>query len=91
MSQGCPLVAAGTGAVLEIVNDGVNGLLFRSDDAGDLAETILRLQGDGDLAARLGHRAGLDCEFRYNSTSVAGRMVETYRRLVDGSSKRAVG
>jgi glycosyltransferase involved in cell wall biosynthesis len=86
MSQGCPLVAAGAGAVLEIVNDGVNGLLFRSDDARDLAEKILRLQGDRDLAARLGHRAGLDCEFRYNSTSVAGQMVETYRRLLDGSS-----
>jgi hypothetical protein len=90
MSQGCPPVAAGTGAVLEIVNDGFKGLLSRSDDAGDLAETIPRLRGDGDLAARLGHRAGLDCDYHYNSTSVAGRMVETYRRLIGRSSRRAV-
>jgi glycosyltransferase involved in cell wall biosynthesis len=53
MAVGRPVVAAAAGGPLEIVTDGVDGLLTPPGDAGALAEALLRLAEDPGLAARL--------------------------------------
>jgi glycosyltransferase involved in cell wall biosynthesis len=83
MAMGCPLVAPRVGGVPEIVEDGVNGLLFEPGDAGDMAGKICRLLEDRSLAARLGHRAGLDAERRYEPSTVARRIEANYRRVIE--------
>lgn len=46
MAAGCPVVAARSGGIPDIVTDGVNGYLFepKSDDAGAIAATLRLLQ-----------------------------------------------
>jgi glycosyltransferase involved in cell wall biosynthesis len=46
MAAGCPVVAARSGGIPDIVTDGVNGYLFepKSDDAGAIAATIRLLE-----------------------------------------------
>lgn len=46
-------VASDLGALPESVNDGVDGLLFRPDDAQDLARVLRRLLDEEGLVARL--------------------------------------
>jgi glycosyltransferase involved in cell wall biosynthesis len=41
--DGLPLIASATGGTPELVEDGVTGLLFRSDDTKDLSEKLIRL------------------------------------------------
>jgi glycosyltransferase involved in cell wall biosynthesis len=41
-SCGCPVIAYGAGGSPEIVQDGVNGILFAEQDADDLARAVLR-------------------------------------------------
>ena len=41
--DGLPLVASATGGTPELVDDGVTGLLFRTDDVPDLTEKLLQL------------------------------------------------
>jgi len=53
---GLPVVAARRGALPEVVQDGVNGLLFAAEDAADLRRCLARLIAEPELAARL--RAG---------------------------------
>jgi glycosyltransferase involved in cell wall biosynthesis len=84
MAMGCPVVAPRVGGVPEIVEDGVNGLLFEPGNAADMAGKICRLLEDRPLAASLGHRAGLDAERRYDPTAVARRIEANYRRIIEG-------
>jgi glycosyltransferase involved in cell wall biosynthesis len=80
MALGKPVVAAASGGPLEIVSDGVDGLLVPHGDAGGLAAAVMRLLGDPELAARLGeaaqHRAG-----EFSSRRYAARFAEAVRDL----------
>ena len=57
MSYGVPVVAARIGALSNLVDDGVNGLLFEPGNAEDLAEKVTRLWNDRELVRRLGRAA----------------------------------
>jgi glycosyltransferase involved in cell wall biosynthesis len=57
MSHGVPVIAARVGALPELIDDGVNGLLFEPGDARELARKVRRLWDDPELCRRLGHAA----------------------------------
>jgi len=57
MSHGIPVIAARVGALPELIDDGVNGLLFEPGDARDLARKVARLWDDPQLCRRLGQAA----------------------------------
>lgn len=48
MAQGCPVIASNIGGLSEIVQDNVNGILFQSQDANDLAKKTIELLSDND-------------------------------------------
>nr|WP_300016272.1 glycosyltransferase [Pseudonocardia sp.] len=66
MAAGVPVVAAAHGAFIELVDDGVTGLLHRPGDAASLARCLRRIAGpgNGDLgaAARRRYEAGFTPE-----------------------------
>ncbi len=51
---GTPVVASRIGALPTIVNDSSDGLLVEPANPGALAEALMRVAGDGQLAAQLG-------------------------------------
>jgi len=53
MHFGLPVIAAAAGASRELVNDGVNGLLFRAGDSEDLARAIQTLYDDAELYKKM--------------------------------------
>jgi glycosyltransferase involved in cell wall biosynthesis len=57
MSHGVPVIAARVGALPELIDDGVNGMLFEPGDARDLARKVSRLWDDPELCRRLGQAA----------------------------------
>jgi len=82
MSQGCPLVATAAGALSEIVQDGVNGLVCRPDDPEDLAEKLCLLLENRPYAERLGRQAAVDSRRRYDPGLLAARTVDYYQRVI---------
>jgi glycosyltransferase involved in cell wall biosynthesis len=82
MMAGCPLVVGGAGALTELVQDGVNGLVSRPGDADDLAEKILSMLKNPDRAARLGAQAAVDAKLRYDPVVVAKQTQEFYRTVI---------
>jgi glycosyltransferase involved in cell wall biosynthesis len=54
MALGRPLVATALGGPVEIIEDGVSGWLVPAADAQAIAERVLALLGDQDLARRTG-------------------------------------
>ena len=54
MAHGRPVVASATGGLLDLVEDGVTGLLVEPGDAAALRAALERLLADPELRARLG-------------------------------------
>jgi len=65
MTCGVPIVGTRAGGIPEAIVDGTSGVLVPPHDDGALAEAILRVLKDRDLAARLaaGGRARVETEF----------------------------
>jgi glycosyltransferase involved in cell wall biosynthesis len=57
MRRGRPVVGAAAGGTVELIEDGVNGLLYPPDDVPALAEIIGRLAADRDEVDRLARGA----------------------------------
>jgi glycosyltransferase involved in cell wall biosynthesis len=57
MASGKPLVAAAVGGNLEVVKDGVNGVLVTKENVEALAEAMLRLMRDDNLREAMGAAA----------------------------------
>jgi aminopeptidase-like protein/glycosyltransferase involved in cell wall biosynthesis len=57
MSCGVPVIASRVGGLVELVRDGVDGLLVEPDDPLRLAEAVRMLVSDPDLRASMGNAA----------------------------------
>ena len=57
MASGKPVVATAAGGVLDIIEDGKNGILVPCKDAEAMAEAILRILSDQDRAKQMGTAA----------------------------------
>jgi glycosyltransferase involved in cell wall biosynthesis len=77
MAGGLPVIASGVGGIVELIEDGVTGLLVSPDDAPSLADRICRLMNDPSLASRLGNAARAEALARYSFD----RMVAAFESL----------
>ncbi|WP_019140843.1 glycosyltransferase family 4 protein [Noviherbaspirillum massiliense] len=64
-SAGLPVIASRLGALADIVQDGVTGLLFHPGDASDLAAKIAWAASHPEAMARMGQAARAEYEARY--------------------------
>lgn len=82
MAFGLPVIASRAGALPELVEDGVTGLLVPPGDAEALADATVKLLADSRLRRRLG-RAGRERALaEYNVSRVTGMTVEIYERAL---------
>ncbi|EGD54320.1 glycosyltransferase family 4 protein [Gordonia neofelifaecis] len=84
MSCGTPLVATRAGAIPEVVGeDEEAAVLVPPRDAGALAQALLRLLEDPDLAARIGAGGRERATRRYSWSAVAKATADRYQAAVD--------
>ncbi len=88
MVQGCPVVATATGGLVELVEDGHNGLLVAPSDPDDLARGVLRLLSSPKLAARLAQRAAETIWGKLSPGAIASQTAAFYQRVLEMSSHR---
>jgi glycosyltransferase involved in cell wall biosynthesis len=87
-SCGVPVVATRVGAVADVVEDGVTGLLVQPELPEAVAQAVLRLLADDELRARMGE-AGRDAALaRFDAERVAGIYVQAYEAAL-GTRRRA--
>lgn len=65
----------------DVVEDGVTGLIFRSEDAAGLAERILFLLGDDAARESMGRAATLRAD-EYDWRHIADRYIATYGEVI---------
>ncbi|NUR10187.1 MAG: glycosyltransferase [Nocardioidaceae bacterium] len=91
MAAGVPVVAAGHGAFVELVEDGVTGLLHRPGEAASLASRIRRITADPDRNQEMGQAARRRYEQGFSPAVGLERLVEEYRTAIAGRSALARG
>jgi glycosyltransferase involved in cell wall biosynthesis len=98
MATGLPSVTTDAGSILEVIDNGIEGLIVPQGDAARLAAALRQLMDDPALSAAMGHQARrrfereFDC--RVTETILHDRIREVLRRHRDsggsvaGSGKR---
>jgi mannosyltransferase len=82
MASGCPVVATRTGAWPELLDDGIDGSLVPCNDAGALADAILRITEDPQRVSRMGAMARDKVVAKYQIRNEADGIYSEYRRLL---------
>lgn len=83
MAAGVPAVAAGHGAFVELVDDGVTGLLHRPGLADSLAGGLRRIASAPEQNERMGRAARLRYERDFTPAVGLERLVAGYRAAID--------
>jgi glycosyltransferase involved in cell wall biosynthesis len=81
MAAGRPVIASDSGGPLEIVEHGRSGRLFRTGDAGALAEAIAALLDEPEEARRLAAAGRRRVEGSFGASRYARQMEAVYARL----------
>jgi glycosyltransferase involved in cell wall biosynthesis len=87
MASGKAVVATSVGGNITLIRDGVDGILVPPGDPAVLAEGVLRLLRDRDLAGRLGSAARRKVREYYSIPAMLGRYVTFYRNLMEGANR----
>jgi phosphatidylinositol alpha-mannosyltransferase len=77
MASGVPIVASDIPAFSQLLEDGKYGLLFESESASDLAEKLIRLLKDRELATKYS-QAGVDRAARFDWNQVGDEIMNVY-------------
>ncbi|MFF8592220.1 glycosyltransferase [Streptomyces sp. NPDC015220] len=91
MAAGVPAVAAGHGAFVELVEDGVTGLLHRPGERASLASCLRRITADPARNREMGRAARRRYERDFSPVVGLERLVEGYRTAIAGRSTLARG
>lgn len=82
MSWEKPVLVAGHGGLIEIVEDSRTGLTFRPGDWQSLGEQLERLLRDEDLRRRLGKAGRAEVERRFSAPRHADAVEAVYRKVL---------
>ena len=82
MKHRLPVIAPNMAGFPEIIEDGVNGLLFSPGDANDLAAKIRILWEDKELCSRLGHNGFMKLQENYSPEVYYRKLMDVYNSLL---------
>ncbi|MCH7910265.1 MAG: glycosyltransferase family 4 protein, partial [Candidatus Hydrogenedentes bacterium] len=82
MACGKPIIASAVGGIYSMIKDGETGLLVSPKDPDDIAEKIISLLLDPDMARTLGDNARASAKEHFTMEVVAEKMEEIYRRTM---------
>jgi len=81
MACGLPVVSTKIGGVVDVIEDGENGLLVEPGNADQLSDAIKRLIIDTEYASKLGRNALKTIRENYDINGIATKYIDLYSRL----------
>ncbi len=82
LAAGLPVVATAVGGNLEIIQDGITGLLVPPQDSQALAAALMRLLSDNDLAVRIAGAGHDYVKQNFSFERLVTDMVQLYAKLL---------
>ncbi len=84
-AAGVPVVATSVGGVVDIIEDGVNGLLVPPADPQLMAEAVIKLLRDRDLAADMAEEAYKKVKEKYTLEMMVKSTLDVYEEVLRNS------
>jgi len=81
MLAGCPVIASDLGGPSEMINDGVDGLLFRTGNSGSLAERISWMLNHPDEAVSIGEQGRRTALRRFTADRMVAGIERVYKEV----------
>jgi glycosyltransferase involved in cell wall biosynthesis len=85
MASGIPVIGSKAGGIVDVIQNGFNGLLFEKGNWKDLAVKLRVLIEDNNLRERLSRNARDIAVKRYSWKAVAEKMLRVYRDIIGAS------
>ncbi len=89
MACGCSCIGSRVGGIPELINDGVSGLLFESQNVPALVTALTKLIEDPALRRRLAQQAALDVRTKFSLEAFARNNEALYEKLLNRRRKSA--
>lgn len=89
MATNTPVIVGDVGGLSGIVQDGFNGLKVKPGDIDDLAEAIIKVLADQQMADRLKRNGIQTIETVYNWDIIADSTISVYQQVLNKSGRRA--
>ena len=86
MACGLPCVATRVSGSEDMIADGINGLLVEPEQPAQMAQSLLLMIENADLAQRLGQEARRTAIRNYELSDVVNQCVELYRLLLSSGN-----
>ena len=83
-----PVVASSNTGVKEMIEDNISGLLYEPEDYNKLAELIIYLFKNPDIAKKIGKKARLEIINKYNPSKIVEENLKIYRGVIDEFYRR---
>jgi glycosyltransferase involved in cell wall biosynthesis len=80
---GLPVIASRIGALAELVEDGITGLLFETGNAQDLAAKMKWAQNNPEQMRKMGRNARLKYEAEYTANQNYDQLIAIYRDAIE--------
>ncbi|MBD3422269.1 MAG: glycosyltransferase [Chitinivibrionales bacterium] len=83
----CPVIGSRSGGIPDAIEDGVTGYLIEPEDGGGLRRKLSWLLSHPRKARQLGVQGRKRIETGYNYASITRRMLDEYRRRLNGNQR----
>lgn len=85
MACGLPVISTKIGGVVDVINNGKNGILVEPGNVNQLEDAIKKLTSDKDYARVLGKNALKTIREKYDINIIVKKYIELYARCIYGS------
>lgn len=82
MASGSSIVASAVGQIVDVIQDGVNGLLVPAGDSAAMAAALNRMIADSQLRSRLGQQARQDAVHKYSWEQYILRLESVFQAVI---------
>jgi glycosyltransferase involved in cell wall biosynthesis len=89
MAVGKPVIASRVGGIVDVVDDGLTGILVPPGDEKALVSALIRLLSDGDPRKRMGEAGKRKIDSRFSAKTMVNEIEKVYNELISGNRENA--